>query len=211
VSEGVGFVDRLVGLGLVDASVGLPDASQVMVVDGLDERVVIGGPVWCSRSSGRLFDFETFLIAEHQMDDNLLDVIEPVVAVRGLELVHDWNVEPQHEDTMSDGLRIWINGEPVTFPSPEWVECMRPLELVNWLMRQAGIGEQFYFAGRQWTSGYKTSGLSGLQFYSGEVVMALLTDEMFQFLSTTDGITDDAARPIPMSDVVGSVESWETR
>ena len=166
---------------------------------------------WMDYPHDRLFSFDLHSIAEHQMDDNLLDVIEPVVAARGLELVHDWNVEPQHEDTMSDGLRIWINGEPVTFPSPEWVECMRPLELVNWLMRRAGIGEQFYFAGRQWTSGFQWSGLSGLQFYSGGVVVALLTDEMFEFLSTTDGITDDVVRPIPMSDVVGSVESWEIR
>ena len=141
------------------------------------------------------------------MDDNLLDVIAPSVAALGLQLIHDWNAGLQHDDPYrkDTGLRIWINGEPVTFPAPHGVNCMRPLELVNWLMRRDGIDEQFYFDCTQWMGGVHPS------FYFENVDVALLTDEMFEFLSKTGAITVEEARPVRLSDVVGSVESWELR
>jgi len=169
--------------------------------------VVEGPPWWMDYPHDRHFSFSFDRIAQHQMDDNLLDVIAPSLAALGLDLTHDWNAGPQHDDPYREdtGLRIWINGEPVTFPAPHGVNCMRPLGLVNWLMRQAGIGEQFYFGGVQW------DGPPYPHFFCEEVNVVLLTGGMFEFLSTTSGIEQDVTRPVSISSVVGEVDSWELR
>ena len=204
-TTGHGLLERLQRWGLLSPGEEVSFATPVDVpgVDG----ALVESPGWCSFESGRAFNFWFESIAQHQMDDGLLDVIAPSVAALGLELTHDWNVGSQHDDQYRDdtGLRIWINGEPVTFPAPHGVNCMRPLELVNWLMRRAGIDEQFYFACTQWMGGAHPS------FYFEQVDVVLLTDEMFEFLSTTDEIGVEESRPVRLSDVVGTVESWVVR
>ena len=201
------FQARLRGLGLVESAAVFSDVVVHEVSGPGSDRVVEGPPWWMGYPHDRHFSFSFDRIAQHQMDDNLLDVVAPSVAALGLDLTHDWNVGPQHDDPYREdtGLRIWINGEPVTFPAPNSVNCMRPLELVNWLMRQAGIGEQFYFGGVQWVPGVRAS------FFFEEVSVVLLTDEMFEFLSTTSGIERDVTRPVSISSVVGEVDSWALR
>lgn len=201
-----GFDARLREFGLVESSAAFDPSAVYEVMGPGSDRVVEGPPWWMDYPHDRLFSFDLQSIAEHQMDDNLLDVVAPSVAALGLDLVHDWNVEPQHDDPHApdSGLRIWVNGEPVTFPAPISVNCFRPLELVNWFMGRAGSCEQFYFAGVQWIPGPTPS------FFFESVEVVLLTDEVFEFLSTTDGI-DDVTRPVALSGVVGLVESWEIR
>jgi len=201
------FQARLRDLGLVESAAMFSDVVVHEVMGPGSDRVVEGPPWWMDYPHDRHFSFSFDRIAQHQMDDNLLDVIAPSVAALGLELTHDWNIEPQHDDPYREdtGLRIWINNQAVTFPAPHGVNCMRPLELVNWLMRREGIGEQFYFGGVQWTGGQFPS------FYFESVDVVLLTDEIFDFLSTTPAIEVDVARPVRMADVTGEVESWELR
>lgn len=202
------FVERLVGFDLVDER-RLPDAGEVLHIESLDASLIVGGPAWCGGFTRRLFRFETANIAFESVQSNLLDVVAPVVAQRGLELVHDFDPGPAPDLAGDVWSRVWINGQAVTFPSPHWVECLRPLELVNSLMSRSGIEEQFYFAGRQWVPSGSWPGLSGQQLHLGEVTLALLTDEMFEFLASAPEI-EDLARPIRMTDVVGAADSWES-
>ena len=202
------FLVALRRFGLVSDTVEFSPATLVDVAGSDGEQVVDEGPPWwMDYPHDRYFSFQFDRIAQHQMDDNLLDVVAPVVEALGLVLTHDWNAGPQHDDPYREdtGLRIWINGEPVTYPFPHGVNCMRPLELVNWLMRSVGITEQFCFSGVQWTAGRFPS------FYFESVDVVLLSDEMFEFLRATPAIDADVTRPVRMSEVVGTADSWTLR
>ena len=202
-----GFGSGLRGFGLVESSAVFEPLSVHEVMGPGSDRVAEGPPWWIDYPHDRHFSFSLDRIAEHQMDDNLLDVVAPSVAALGLDLTHDWNAGPQHDDPYREdtGLRIWLNGEPVTFPAPPSVNCMRPLELVNWLMRRAGLDEQFYFGGVQWVPGASPS------FFFETVDIVLLTDEMFGFLSGSPEIEVPETKPVRMSEVFGEVGAWELR
>lgn len=142
-----------------------------------------------------VFDAEAML--HYAVDDEVFSRIQPLLSEHGFELDIDWNAGPQHPPEMREehGLRVWLNGESVTYGMRTH---FRPLALLDHLLHTAGsdLGVFLVFF---------------LDYHEVGREMFWVGPRAAGMILAQDPRVPAADRTSPIQNVIGPPSSWDIR